>query len=163
MDCILRGWEPTDAPAFAKALSNSNILNNLRDGLPYPYTEAGAAGFIAAMRAADPNETIAFAITVQGAVVGSIGIFRRGNIHRRTAEMGYYIAEECWGRGVATSAVQQACAFVFANTDILRIFAEPFADNSASCRVLKKAGFSFEGLLRKNAVVRDMKLYALVR
>ena len=79
----------------------------------------------------------------------------------------YYIGEPYWGKGMATSAVKQACRHVFANTDIIRIFAEPFAYNTASCRVLEKAGFQLEGILRSNAVkngrVQDMKMYALVR
>ena len=81
--------------------------------------------------------------------------------------MGYGVRRTCRGRGYATRAVRQACSRVFADTDILRIYAEPFARNAASCRVLEKAGFQLEGTLRKNAVkngeVLDMKLYALVR
>ena len=100
-------------------------------------------------------------------MVGSIGVFRQENIHFRTAELGYYIGEPYWGRGFATSAVKQVCQYVFDHSDILRIFAEPFAYNAASCRVLEKAGFQFEGTLRSNAVkngeVLDMKLYARVR
>lgn len=81
--------------------------------------------------------------------------------------MGYYIGEEYWGQGIGTSAVKQVCSYIFGHTDIIRIFAEPFAYNEASCRVLKKAGFLFEGTLRSNAVkngeVQDMKMYALVK
>jgi Acetyltransferases, including N-acetylases of ribosomal proteins len=117
------------------------------------------------MLAADPEKTFAFAITADDHVIGSIGVFRCGNIHYRTAEMGYYIGERFWGSGYATSAVTQVCRYVFANTDIIRIFAQPFADNAASCRVLEKAGFRCEGILRSNAVkngrVKDMKMYAL--
>ncbi|MBD5444795.1 MAG: GNAT family N-acetyltransferase, partial [Lachnospiraceae bacterium] len=95
------------------------------------------------------------------------GVFRCDNIHFRTAEMGYYIGEPYWGKGLGTSAVKQACSYVFEHTDIIRIFAEPFAYNMASCRVLEKAGFQFEGLLRNNAFkngkVVDMKMYSLIR
>ena len=100
-------------------------------------------------------------------VIGSIALYRGVNVHFRTAELGYYLGRAFWGRGYATRAVRQACSRVFADTDILRIYAEPFARNAASCRVLEKAGFQLEGTLRKNAVkngeVLDMKLYALVR
>lgn len=167
MECILREWKLEDAVALAEMLNNKNILDNLRDGLPYPYTQKDAEEYISSMLSADKTKTFAFAITYKDKVVGSIGVFRCDNIHYRTAEMGYYIGEPYWGKGLGTSAVKQVCGFVFEHTDIIRIFAEPFAYNTASCRVLEKAGFQFEGLLRKNAVkngkVLDMKLYALVR
>ena len=119
------------------------------------------------MLSADANETFAFAITTEGKVIGSIGVFRQGNIHRRTAELGYYIAEAYWGKGLMTKAVRQICRYVFDNSDILRIYAEPFAFNAASCRVLEKAGFQYEGTLRSNAVkngsVIDMKMYSLLK
>lgn len=167
MACQIRKWEVTDAKDLAAALSNGKIQENLRDGLPYPYTEQDGADYIAAMLSADENETFAFAITADGKVIGSIGVFRQGNIHRQTAELGYYIAEEYWGRGIMTEAVKQICAYVFDKSDMIRIYAEPFAHNAASCRVLEKAGFHYEGTLRSNAVkngkVMDMKMYSLLR
>ena len=167
MICKIRKWELSDAAALAAALSNKKIQDNLRDGLPYPYTEQDGQEYISAMLSADENETFAFAITVDGKVIGSIGVFRQGNIHRRTAELGYYIAEEYWGRGIMTEAVEQICAYVFERSDIIRIYAEPFAYNAASCRVLEKAGFQYEGTLRSNAVkngrVLDMKMYARLK
>lgn len=163
----IRKWRLSDARDLAAAISNKKVQDNLRDGLPYPYTERDGADYISAMLSADENETFAFAITVDDKAVGSIGVFRQGNIHRRTAELGYYLAEEYWGRGLMTQAVEQVCAHVFAVSDILRIYAEPFAHNAASCRVLEKAGFQYEGTLRKNAVkngsVIDMKLYARLK
>ena len=167
MECVLRPWRTEDADDLATVLNHKQVLDNLRDGLPYPYTRADAENFIAAMLAADPNKVFAFAITIDNKAVGSIGAFRQDNIHFRTAEMGYYIAPSLWGHGLASSAVKQLCALLFQNTDILRIFAEPFAENLASCRVLEKAGFQLEGILRsnavKNGVVRDMKLYARIQ
>ena len=167
MDCVIREWRIEDKTALAALLNNQNILNNLRDGLPYPYTVNDAEAYIAAMLSADKTGTFAFAIESEHTLVGSIGVFRRENIHARTAEMGYYIGEPYWGRGFGTEAVRRACRHVFAHTDIIRIFAEPFARNAASCRVLEKAGFQLEGILRSNAVkngtVLDMKLYALVK
>ena len=119
------------------------------------------------MLSADENETFAFAITVENRAIGSIGVFRQGNIHRRTAELGYYIAEEYWGRGIGTKAIKQICSYVFSKSDIIRIYAEPFAHNKASCRALEKAGFQYEGTLRDNAVKNgktlDMKMYALLK
>ena len=167
MVCKIRPWKIEDAPALQIMVSNKKILENLRDGIPYPYTLEDANEFIQSMIEADPNSTYAFAITVGEKVVGSIGAFRKENIHVRTAEMGYYIAEEYWGQGIGTSAVKLLCGCLFENTDLLRIFAEPFAYNQASCRVLEKAGFTLEGVLRKNAVkngrVLDMKMYSIVK
>ena len=167
MDCRIRKWDPADAKDLSAVLSNAKRHDNLRDGLPYPYTEQDGLDFISAMLSADANETFAFAITTEGKVIGSIGVFRQGNIHRRTAELGYYIAEAYWGKGLMTKAVRQICRYVFDNSDILRIYAEPFAFNAASCRVLEKAGFQYEGTLRSNAVkngsVIDMKMYSLLK
>lgn len=167
MNCKIRKWKLTDAKDIAVALSNKKIQDNLRDGLPYPYSEQDGIDFISSMLSANEDETFAFAITLDDKVIGSIGVFRQQNIHRQTAEMGYYIAEEYWGKGIMTDAVKQICNYVFKNSDILRIYAEPFAYNTGSCRVLEKAGFQYEGTLRNNAVkngkVIDMKMYPLLR
>jgi [ribosomal protein S5]-alanine N-acetyltransferase len=160
-------WRIEDASELSIALNNRKIQDNLRDGLPYPYTENDAKDFINAMLNEDVNTKYAFAITVDNKVVGSIGVFRMDNIHSRTAEMGYYVAEDFWGQGIGTSAIKQVSSFIFSNTDIIRIFAEPFAYNNASCRILEKCGFYYEGTLRSNAIkngkVIDMKMYSLVK
>ena len=167
MQCILRKWRLSDAEDLAAALNNRKIFNNLRDGLPYPYTQQDAADFLIAMRSADEDRTFAYAITVHDRAVGSIAAFRQRNIHRQTAELGYYLAEEYWGRGIMTDAVRQLCRILLETTDILRIYAEPFAHNTASRHVLEKAGFSLEGILKnsgvKNGRVVDMALYSLTR
>ena len=167
MNCKIRRWEWSDARDLATALSNKKIQDNLRDGLPYPYTEQDGKEFISAMLAANENDTFAFAITVNGKVIGSIGAFRQTNIHNKTAELGYYIAEEYWGKGIMTEVVKQLCDYVFSHTDIIRIYAEPFAYNIGSCRVLEKAGFQYEGTLRSNALkngnVLDMKMYSKLK
>ncbi|MDE7267458.1 MAG: GNAT family N-acetyltransferase [Lachnospiraceae bacterium] len=167
MECSIRKWNIKDAVNLAEMLNNKKILDNLRDGLPYPYTVKDAEEYITAMLSADQEKTFAFAITLDDKVIGSIGVFRCENIHFRTAEMGYYIGEPYWGKGIMTSAVKQTCQYIFEHTDIIRIFAEPFSENVASCRVLEKAGFEFEGLLRNNAVkngkVLDMRMYSLIR
>lgn len=167
INTTIRQWKPSDAASLASALNNKKVLNNLRDGLPYPYTEKDAEDYINFILSSNPNDTFAYTIDVDGKAVGSIGAFRQGNIHRRTAELGYYLAEEYWGKGVMTEAVKQLCDKLFADTDILRIFAEPFVYNIGSRRVLEKAGFQFEGILKNNAVkngkVIDMAMYALTK
>lgn len=119
------------------------------------------------MLSADEDKTFAFAVTADNKVIGSIGVFRQENIHRQTGELGYCITEEYWGKGIMTEAVKQICTYVFDKSDIIRIYAEPFAYNAASCRVLEKAGFQYEGTLRNNAVkngkVIDMRMYSLLK
>lgn len=167
MSCALRKWRLSDAKELAAALNNENILNNLRDGLPFPYTEQDARDYIIAMLSADENDTFAYAITIDDRAIGSIGAFRQGNIHRQTAELGYYLAEEYWGRGIMTDAIRQLCSLIFETTDILRIYAEPFSYNTGSRRTLEKAGFTCEGTMKSNAVKNgkavDMTLYSLTR
>ena len=163
----LREWKLSDAENLASAIGNKKILDNLRDGVPYPYTEQDRKEFISAILSSDKSSTFAFAIEIENKAVGSITCFRQSNIHYRTAELGYYLAEEYWGKNIMTRAVKQICKYVFENSDIIRIYAEPFAQNIASCRVLEKAGFQFEGLMRANAVkngeIKDMKLYAIIK
>lgn len=163
----IREWRIEDKAALAQSLNNRKVLDNLRDGIPYPYTEQDAEGFIRAMLSADKDSMFAFAITLDGEAIGSISVSRCGNIHYRTAELGYYLGEPYWGRGYTTEAVKLVCDYVFGHSDILRIFAEPFSFNVASCRVLEKAGFTCEGTLRSNAFKNgrseDMKMYALLK
>ena len=167
MNCIIRKWKLTDAKDIAVVLSNQKIHDNLRDGIPYPYSEQDGIDFISSMLSANEDEIFAFAITLDDRAIGSIGVYRQKNIHRQTAEMGYYLAEAYWGKGIMTDAVKQVCEYVFQNSDILRIYAEPFAYNTGSCRVLEKAGFQYEGTLRNHAVkngkVIDMRMYSLLR
>jgi RimJ/RimL family protein N-acetyltransferase len=167
MKISIREWKLEDAKNLAKALNNKKVQDNLRDGIPFPYTEKDAKDYINAMLSAKKDSQYAFAICCDEQVVGSIGVFRKDNVHRLTAEIGYYLAEEYWGKGVMTEAVKQACKYIFDNTDIVRIFADPYHFNIGSCRVLEKAGFQFEGVLRKNAIkngqLTDMKMYSILR
>lgn len=163
----LREWKMEDAPDLTVAINNKKVLDNLRDGIPFPYTEKDAKEFIGATLAAQKDSQYAFAITYGGKVIGSIGVFRKENVHRYTAELGYYISEPYWGKGITAEAVRLICNYVFENTDIVRVFAEPYAYNTPSCRVLEKAGFQFEGVLCQNAFkngqMMDMKMYAILK
>lgn len=167
MNCKIRKWRLSDAEGMVKIMNNQSVLDNLRDGIPYPYTIEDAKTYLQMKLDEEEGKSYAFAITLDDVAMGTIGVIRKDNIHRRTAELGYALGEEYWGKGYTTSAVKQVCDYVFEHTDILRIFAEPYAYNTASCRVLEKAGFAFEGTLRKNAVkngkVLDMNMYALIR
>lgn len=162
----IRPWRESDADALVRALNDARVLDDLRDGLPSPYTRSDALDFITAILTSG-EASYGFAIADGGECAGAITVTRGANIHRCTGELGYYVLPERWGRGLATDAVREICRYTFEHTDIIRIYAEPFSDNTASCRVLEKAGFTFEGTLRANAVkhgsVRDMRMYALIR
>lgn len=121
MKCEIRSWIISDAVQLAKAMNNKKVQVNLRDGIPFPYTIKDAEDYINSAINADKNSRYSFAITVNNVAVGSIGVFRQRNIHFRTAEMGYYVAEPYWGRGIGTCAVQLTCDYIFNNTDIIRI------------------------------------------
>lgn len=163
----VRKWRLSDADDLAAALNAKSVQDNLRDGLPFPYTKKDAEDFISFALSADPNEHFMFAVTLDGRAVGSVGVSRMGNIHRLTAELGYYLAEPYWNRGIMSQAVREVCRIVFERSDIVRVFAEPFSRNIASCRVLEKCGFVCEGTMRSNAFkngkTEDMKIYSLLR
>ena len=167
MNISIRKWKIEDAEELSKAINNKNILNNLREGIPFPYTIDNAKEFITQTLNVKEDSQYSWAIIVDEIVIGSIGAFRKDNIHHLTAEMGYYIAEEYWGKGIMTKVVKDVSKYIFDNTDIVRIFAEPFACNIASCKVLEKAGFELEGILRKNAIknnkILDMKMYSIIK
>lgn len=167
MECKLRKWRSKDAKELVEIINNKKVQDNLRDGIPYPYTLDDAEFFINEMLMADPGEVYAFAITVDDRLAGSIAVYRQKNIHFRTGELGYYLGEQFWGKGIGTKAISQMCQWIFENTNIIRIFAEPFAHNTASCHILEKNGFQYEGTLKSNAVkneeILDMIMYARIK
>jgi ribosomal-protein-alanine N-acetyltransferase len=103
---------------------------------------------------------------VEGEAVGGIGFFPGADVERFSAEVGYWLAEPFWGRGITADAIRLVSAYAFDVCNMLRLFALPFADNARSIRVLEKAGYCREALLRSSSVkygeVRDQALYALV-
>ena len=137
----IKKWELSDATDLALALSNKKIQNNLRDGLPYPYTEQDGKEYISAMLSANENETFAFAITVDNKVIGSIGVFLQKNVHKLTAELGYYIAEEYWGQGIMTEALKAVMRFAFLELNVPVIYISHVRANIGSGKVQEKCGF----------------------
>jgi RimJ/RimL family protein N-acetyltransferase len=162
--CTLRPWRPADADALVKYANNPNIARNLRDRFPHPYTLRDAKAFIHSCAAAQPP--VSFAIVVHDEAVGGIGISPGSDVERFSAEIGYWLGEPFWGRGITVEAVQLMSAYAFTTCGLLRLFALPFAENRQSTRVLEKAGYTREGIMRGSAVkagaVRDQALYALV-
>ena len=133
--------------------------------MPHPYTLADAEAYLARI-GADPRHH-SFCLEVEGKAAGAIGLKVKEDVHRHTAELGYWVAEPYWGRGLATAAVRAFVAERFEALPLHRIFAEVYANNPASVRVLEKAGFQYEGCLRKNVVkdgkILDALVYSLVR
>jgi [ribosomal protein S5]-alanine N-acetyltransferase len=162
--CEVRSWSEADVASIALCANNPAIWRNLRDGPPEPYGEDDARAYIT--RVCEQRPEAAFAIAVDGTAVGSIGFTLGHNVERVSAELGYWLAEPYWGRGIATEAVRAVTAFAIAEHGLSRVFALPFAGNAASCRVLEKAGFTLEARLRKSAKkagrVTDQFLYAFV-
>jgi len=163
---LLRPWRHEDAEDVAAAADNPKIAANLRNVFPSPYTLADAEWYVGDCIAQGEERQLTRAIAIDGRAVGSIGVFVKDDVYEKTAELGYWLAEEYWGRGIMTEAVRKICREAFARFDILRIFAEPFADNLGSRRVLEKAGFTCEGTMRsgvyKNGRVHSYCMYALL-
>ncbi len=162
--CEVRSWSESDVASLALHANNPAIWRNLRDGPPEPYTPDDARAYINQV-SKQRRETV-FAITVDGAAVGSIGFTLGHNVERVSAELGYWLAEPYWGRGITTEVVRAMTPLAIAEHGLTRVFALPFVGNAASCRVLEKAGFTLEARLRKSAKkmgrVTDQFLYAFV-
>ncbi len=162
--CVVRSWESRDLSSLVRHADNRKVWLGLRDRFPYPYTEADGRAFLA--RAPSPEPETNFAIDVAGEAVGGIGLVLGHDVERCSAELGYWLGEPFWGRGVATAAVRRVTEHAFGRFRLTRVFAIPFVRNAASCRVLEKAGFEREGILRRSAikdgVVLDQAMYARV-
>lgn len=166
-DFILRKWKPSDEKDVANYGNNKKIADNLRDAFPHPYSLKDAQEFINACLSADERQKMFRAIEIDGKAAGSIGVFKGGDIYRKSGELGYWLAEPYWGSGIMSAAAQRICAEAFEKLDIVRIFAEPFAYNAASRKVLEKAGFVLEGVMKnaaiKNGEIFDYCMYALLK
>jgi RimJ/RimL family protein N-acetyltransferase len=149
-DCWLRDWREEDAPALARYADNRKIWSSLRDAFPHPYRLEHAGEFIRRVSAAAPRTV--FAIATESEAVGSIGLMPGQDVHRFTAELGYWLAEPYWGRGIVTAAVRAMVEYGFAELALRRIYAEPYAGNAASVRVLEKAGLSIEAAGQRRQV-----------
>lgn len=160
----MRPWRKADADAIVRHANNLAIARQLRDRFPHPYTVRHAVEFLEYATSAKP--TTNFAIEVEGEAVGGVGFVPGSDVERYSAEIGYWLGESLWRRGIATESVVLVSDFAFTNAQILRLFALPFADNAASRRVLEKAGYLCEGILRSSAVKfgepRDQALYSRI-
>jgi RimJ/RimL family protein N-acetyltransferase len=163
--CAIRSWCFADAVPLQRHANNRNIWLNLRDSFPHPYTLADSNAFLSHVAQEQPETS--FAVATSSEAIGGIGLRLGADVHRKTAELGYWLGEEFWGRGIMSQAVAEFVREAFDMFDLHRIYAEPFGTNRASMRILEKAGFACEGHMRanvlKDGMVLDSCLYARVR
>jgi RimJ/RimL family protein N-acetyltransferase len=162
--CELRPWRKGDADAIVKHANNINVARHLRDRFPHPYTRDDAHGFLRFAAGADPVTN--FAIEVDGEAAGGLGYVPGSDVERYAAEVGYWLGETLWGRGIVTEALVMFTDHAFTELGLLRLFALPLVDNTGSTRVLEKAGYVLEGRLRSSCVKygepRDQAIYARI-
>ena len=161
----LRPWKRGDEESLVRHANSRRIWRNLRDAFPHPYTLADAKRWIEIANPAPPP--LNFAIVVDGAAVGGIGLLLKEDVFRRSVEIGYWLGEEYWGRGIVTEAVRAVTDYAFATFDICRVYAGVFEWNPGSIRVLEKAGYEFECRLKKSVTkdgeTIDELIYAMIR
>ena len=162
---ILRRWREGDEESLQKHANNPNITPFLMDRFPYPYTMQDAVSWITFMQL--QQQLTNFAIIVNGEACGGIAITLMNDVNRKTAEIGYWLGEPFWNQGIITEAVKILTDYTFQNSDIIRLQAGVFSKNTPSMRVLEKAGYVKEGILRnaviKNSEVMDKHLYAILK
>lgn len=156
----IRKFRRSDKFRMAEIANNEKVAANLRDAFPFPYSLEDAEKFIAVCLRMKPYEV--FAIEYGGEYVGNIGLHRNDDVYRRTAELGYFIGESYWNRGITTRAVNLICDYGFRELDIIKIYSGVFSFNTASQRVLAKCGFEREAVLR-NAVIKNGRICDEIR
>ncbi len=161
----LRSFLYGDAIAIARHADNKNIEKNLRDSFPHPYTLEHARVWIQYVKEHEPKTR--FVIAFHDEAVGEIGFVYQTDVYRFTAEIGYWLSEDHWGKGVMSKALKFVTEYAFENFDLVRIYADVVEYNKGSCAVLEKCGFKLEGILHKHCYKDgrffDQYLYALVQ
>lgn len=162
----IRSFRAEDAASIARHANNPKIAAQVRDRFPHPYTLENAHEYLRNLNR-DPETAFAIADAEHDQVIGGIALFPGTDIERVSSEIGYWLSEQYWGKGIATQAVIALTDFAFASFGFTRLFALPFAQNAASCRVLEKAGYTRDALLRraviKHGVIHDLALYSRIR
>ena len=162
--CVVRSWAWKDRDAIVYHANNRNVWINLRDRFPHPYTRNDARNWLEMVIGTKPETN--FAIAVAGEAVGGIGFSIQPDVGYRSAEIGYWLGEEFWGRGITSEVVTAVSDYAFGNHNLCRLFAHVFEWNIASARVLEKAGYQLEGRLRKSVTkdkqTIDQLMYAKV-
>ena len=163
--CTIRSWRAADADALVRHANDRDVWRNLRDRFPHPYTDDTARWWVRHAPAQRPETD--FAIEAGGEAVGGMGIMLRDDVERISGEVGYWVGRSLWGQGIATAALRGFVGFCFDEYALERVFAQVFEWNVASMRVLEKAGFRREGVLRRSAVkdgvVVDQVMFGITR
>ena len=161
MNVKIRKWQLSDIDNLVRYANNKKISDNLADAFPFPYSKEFGLEFIE--RVSNEKPTKIFAITSENRAIGSIGIFPDQDIYRKNGAIAYWIAEPYWGKGIATSAIEQILRYGFDELELTRIYAKPFGTNIGSQRVLEKMGFALEATISKavfkNNMYLDEKIY----
>lgn len=162
--CDLRPWRRSDRKSLLRCANNWEVARQLRDRFPHPYTADDADEWLS--MACDEDPATNLAIVVDGDAVGGIGLELQSDVFGRSAEIGYWLAEAHWGRGIMSEAVPAVTRYALDQFDLCRLFARVFECNPASARVLEKAGYTLEGRMRRSVVkdgrMLDQLLYAYV-
>jgi RimJ/RimL family protein N-acetyltransferase len=163
--CTVRSWRRGDEASLVRHANNRSIWVNLRDRFPHPYTSDDAARWMTWALVERPETN--FAIAVNDAAVGGIGYEIQPDVHRVSAEIGFWLGESLWGRGIMTEALRAVTEHAMRTHNLARLYASVFEWNPASMRVLEKAGYVREAVLRRSALkdgrVIDQVLYACTR
>ncbi len=161
----IRGWKKGDEVSLQKHANNPKVSACLMDRFPSPYTLEAAMYWVDNLLDQDP--LINFAITIDDEVIGGIGMEPRQDVYRKTAILGYWLSEELWGKGIMPEAVKLVTNYAFTQLDLIRLQASVYNKNPASMRVLEKAGYQKEGVMRnaviKNGIIMDEHLYAILK
>jgi [ribosomal protein S5]-alanine N-acetyltransferase len=150
---ILRQFKDSDVKLLSELCNNKNIWDNLRDYIPFPYTENNANEYINYCQSEDPQVT--FAIEYDGKFAGSIGLVPQKDVYKLSAEIGYWLGEPFWGKGITTNAVRLLIDYGFTKLGLVRIYTGVFGFNKASQRVLEKSGFKLECIFEKSIFKND--------
>lgn len=165
MNLRLRRFQPDDREALVKLADNPNVARFLAKRFPHPYSAKDADDWINLTQS--ETRPCNFAIESNGAFVGGIGLVPLEDMHSGTAEIGYWLGEPYWGKGIASQAVELLLPYAFGELLFVRLQAMVFAENHASMRILEKCGFVCEGVLRrhirKNGIISDAAIYAKLR
>jgi ribosomal-protein-alanine N-acetyltransferase len=161
----LRAWATSDIDNLVKHANNPNIAKTMTNAFPHPYTQEAGLAFITMANSKKPLSI--FALCLNNEAIGGIGVHPQQDIHEKCAELGYWLAEPFWGKGIASKAVLKMIDFAFLNFDIVRLYARPFSSNIGSQKVLEKCGFKLEARLKKsifkNGVYMDELIYSIVK
>lgn len=160
----VRSFRMSDLESLVRHANDRAVSSNLTDQFPYPYTERDGLAWLKTVESQDPETS--FAIATEDELIGGIGLELQKDVYRVGAEIGYWLARPFWGRGIITAAVRAVTDYAFATFDVTRVYAGVYESNPASARVLEKAGYTFEGRLRravtKNGKIMDLLLFSMV-